>query len=136
MVDTVKVDNDGVVRKVTIKYKNPINQNRTQSAFKYIERNVRKLALLVKVEERKEFEYVDFDVRRFGQENEEDITSTGEDHEEDVTSTGEDNGEKDGIVNGEDQSVQHVVAEDDINENVLPSTSSGRKRRAPKKLDL
>lgn len=51
-------------------------------------------------------------------------------------STGEDNGEKDGIVNGEDQSVQHVVAEDDINENVLPSTSSGRKRRAPKKLDL
>ena len=136
MVDTVKVDNDGVVRKVTIKYKNPINQNRTQSAFKYIERNVRKLALLVKVEERKEFEYIDFDVRRFGQEDEEDITSTGEDHEEDVTSTGEDNGEKDGIVNGEDQSVQHVVAEDDINENVLPSTSSGRKRRAPKKLDL
>ena len=71
MVDTVKVDNDGVVRKVTIKYKNPINQNRTQSAFKYIERNVRKLALLVKVEERKEFECVDFDVRRFEQEDEE-----------------------------------------------------------------
>ena len=56
--------------------------------------------------------------------------------EEDVASTGEDHGEKDGIVNGEDQGVQHVIAEDDINRNVLPSTSSGRKRRKPERLNL
>ena len=77
--------------------------------------------------------------------DEEDVTSNGQDHgeedvtltgEEDVTSTGEDHGEKDGIVNGEDQGVQHVIAEDDINRNVLPSTSSGRKRRKPERLNL
>ena len=83
MINTVKVDKDGVVRKVTVKYRNPTNQGRAPSVFKYVERNMRKLALFVKAEERREFENIDFDVNRFRENVEE-----------------------------EDEDVQHVVAED------------------------
>ena len=131
VIDTVKVDVDNIVRKVTVKYKlHP--QDKTSSVYKYAERNVRKLALLVKSEERKNFENVDFDVNRF--------TVRGEEEEdEDVQHVvAEDHGEKVVTINEEDDGSleEEEDVQDQENVIVLPSTSSGRKIRAPRRLDL
>ena len=67
-VVSVKTDSDGVVRKVTVKYK--LNQpkntgvNYSESPYKYAERNVRGLALLITAQEKRETEGVDTDILR------------------------------------------------------------------------
>ena len=53
-ISSVKTDTDNIVRKVTIKYKLPqsgLNHNLVPSAYKYAERNVRNLALVVTAQE-------------------------------------------------------------------------------------
>ena len=64
VVDSVKLDPDQQVRKVTVKYKTKSSLDRNSNHFKYTERNVRGLALLVKAEERQDFENVNFDMNR------------------------------------------------------------------------
>ena len=71
VIDTIKKDPDGVVRKVTVRYK--LKQKKDDddvkkyipSATKYTERNVRGLALLITAEERKETEDLNIDELRF-----------------------------------------------------------------------
>ena len=65
IVDAVKVDEDELVRKVTLKYRTPQKCDTSEevinykpSAFKYTQRNVRGLALLVTAEERKKSENI------------------------------------------------------------------------------
>ena len=74
IIDSVKVDPDNVVRTVTVKYKLKQKKkkketddirNYSPTATKYVERNVRGLALLVTAEERKQIEKVDLDLLRF-----------------------------------------------------------------------
>ena len=67
-ISSVKTDSDGVVRKVTVKYK--LNQpkntgvNYSESPYKYAERNVRGLALLITAQEKRDTEGVDTDILR------------------------------------------------------------------------
>ena len=65
VIDSVKVDSDQQVRKVIVKYKLRSQIDHFPSVFKYTERNVRGLALLVKAEERSEIEDIDLDEVRF-----------------------------------------------------------------------
>ena len=67
-ISSVKTDSDGVVRKVTVK--NKLNQpkntgvNYSESPYKYAERNVRGLALLITAQEKRDTEGVDTDKLR------------------------------------------------------------------------
>ena len=54
-ISSLKIDSDGVVRKVTVKYKliqNKDNPDYSSMPYKYAERNVRGLALVVTAQER------------------------------------------------------------------------------------
>ena len=64
IVDTAKEDTDKHVRKVTLKYRTPQKcaaREYKPTVFKYTERNVRGLALLVTAEERKNSENINLD---------------------------------------------------------------------------
>ena len=67
-ISSVKTDSDGVVRKVTVKYKlnqpKNIGVNYSESPYKYAERNVRGLALLITAQEKRDTEGVDTDILR------------------------------------------------------------------------
>ena len=68
IIASVKKDDDDVVRKVTVKYKlaQPKDQVDYQAKpYKYAERNVRGLALIVTAQERKDVEGIDVDEIRF-----------------------------------------------------------------------
>ena len=63
-ISTVQTDADNIVRKVTIKYKLPqsgLNHELVPSAYKYAERNVRNLALVVTAQECEEIEAINID---------------------------------------------------------------------------
>ena len=63
-ISSVKTDPDNIVRKVTIKYKLPqsgLNQELVPSTYKYAERNVRNLALVVTAQECEEIETINID---------------------------------------------------------------------------
>ena len=115
IIDSVKTDDDGIVRKVIVKYK-VRQKDKTVNNFKYTERNVRKLALLITVQERAETENIDLDIVRLAAKNEanddENETASVSKHEIDVN-------------------------EKPKNEALtkLDPTSSGRQRWKPKKLD-
>ena len=68
IVDAAKVDEDKLVRKVTLKYRTPQKWSTREevekykpTVFKYTERNVRGLALLVTTEDRKKSENINLD---------------------------------------------------------------------------
>ena len=131
IIDSVKTDKDKVIRKVVVKYKTKTTSNNLGHTFKYAERNVRGLALLIKKEERAELANVDFDLNRFtdGRNGSEDNLAENQEEEDDVIEEQEeDNVSEDGdyAMEQEDQAKQE---EDDIRK--LPPISSGRHRWAP-----
>ena len=115
IIDSVKTDDDGIVRKVIVKYK-VRQKDKTVNNFKYTERNVWKLALLITVQERAETENIDLDIVRLAAKNEanddENETASVSKHEIDVN-------------------------EKPKNEALtkLDPTSSGRQRWKPKKFN-
>ena len=137
-ISSVKTDSDGVVRKVTVKYK--LNQpkntgvNYSESPYKYAERNVRGLALLITAQEKRDTECVDTDILRTSpwlynkdhteENNDEENVIEDENHEENDNESEED--------------ITELEAEN-VNRNELQTispTSTGRKRWKPKRLDL
>ena len=128
--------------------------------YKYAERNVRGLALVVTAQERNEIEGIDIDKCRFNKnikmsedeeshaaEENDDRTVENDDHpsENDVKSKENDDQSKendDQSNEDEDDQVNPTEAniEDNSNSNLderkLPATSSGRKIKKPNKLDL
>ena len=123
--DSVKKGNDNHVRKVTIKYrvpqKCPANEYKP-SQFRYTERNVRGLALLVAAEDRDKTENINIDDLRLSVDNNE--TSDQED-DPNVSDTVDDS-TKDNDSNNINTSKKTLKA-------LIPS-STGRKRFQPKKL--
>ena len=155
IIDSVKVDKDDLVRKATVKYKLPQEGNNLQlktQPYKYTERNVRGLALVMTAEERQLAETTPIDVGTV--ENE--AKSDNEENDEDAveTNTNEEVGETDNIQMEPVASLSHYKAtpngdkKEDSNasslQNVdgktskeqLLSTSSGRRRFKPTKLNL
>ena len=158
VVDSVKKDPDNVVRKVTVKYRTEQKCDAKQykpSAFKYTERSVRGLALLVTAEDRKNSEKINIDEVRLCLDkypkyewDDDKKTVKWSQNSENNSNDDENN------VGNEDNDVQEVdeaivpesVKEKEIpkpNKNdsnksklkVLPSTSSGRVRHLPKKFN-
>ena len=113
-IDSVKEDKDKRVRKVVVKYKLRSATNNFGNTFKYADRNVRGLALLVKAEERSGNQVVDIDENKFGdtdyEEDEEDRTEQADHSAPEVSN---------------DENLQAYDA------RALAPTSSGRKRRRP-----
>ena len=121
--------------------------------YKYAERNVRGLALVVTAQERNEIERIDIDKCRFNKniemsegeeshaaEENDDRTVENDDHlsENDVKSKENDDQSKedeDDQVNPTEANVEDK-SNSRVEERKLPSTSSGRKRKKPDKLDL
>ena len=76
-ISSVKTDEDGVVRTVTIKYKIDKSDQKNlliPSPYKYAERNVRNLALVVTAQECNEVEEINLDEIRFKPNDEESAT--------------------------------------------------------------
>ena len=67
VIDSVKKDQDKKVRKVVVKYK--VRAKKHMKHYKYTEKKVRGLALLVTAQERLETETVDMDLKRFDTED-------------------------------------------------------------------
>ena len=140
-ISSVKLDEDGVVRTVTIKYKVNKSDQKDKfipSPYKYAERNVRNLALVVTAQECNEIEELNLDEIRFKQNHDEE-------------KNGEENINE--VINIDDQNIdeevfrQHnkkdLIHEEPATTRVekkahqeLPRTSTGRQRRAPIKLNV
>ena len=165
VIDSVKTDQDQRVRKVVVKYKLQSKKTKTSltnhpKVFKYAERNIRGLALLIKAEERPEEENVDIDQIRFRRnapddEEENNKNSSEEKEKEDDSEiqevevdadeeekteqnevTDSDEGEKEDAVQTIDDEVEaenDVQKEDPRADRILEPTSSGRTRYRPKK---
>ena len=158
VIDSVKVDPDGHVRRVIVRYK--IKPN----VFKYAERNVRGLALLVKSEERPELEDIDLDQIRFAANVPDEATETLDEESNDVDDTTpsheavEDNDNIEIVANDDlssegeneiddqheasnsnsdhyDDETKNSSSEDEsMKARILAPSSSGRKRYLPKRL--
>ena len=145
IIDSVKVDNDGQVRKVIVKYKTRPKSDNLSSVFKYTERNVRGLALLVKAEERDEL-VKDFDLVRT-QESIEDSEDNDGDTLDETLHVAQDANEEPTHEENDQIDSETLDPVEDVNENpvtrsdtsdpkdtrTLPPTSTGRKRWKPKK---
>ena len=144
IIDSVKVDDDGRVRRVTIKYKLPQKGNTTNyqiMPYKYAERNVRGLALVTTAEERDQVEDLDLDLRRLAKQTRDENSVTddisGSDDESSSHSNKDDASSQldENDVNEIDG--KEVSPDDTLKKKVqLQPTSSGRKRFKPDVLDL
>ena len=138
LIDTVKIDSDQVVRKVTVKYKLPQSGDDLELKhlkYKYGERNVRGLALLVTAQERKIIEVngnIDIDQVRFQDISEDDDSQDDEKPSDDeINPSNEENDvSEDAIQNVDANPVNFDQS------RLLKPSSSGRIRLKPKKLDL
>ena len=155
-ISSVKTDPDNIVRKVTIKYKLPqsgLNHDLVPSAYKYAERNVRNLALVVTAQECEEIEAINIDEVRARNRPKETEDYTPLDEENDVPNDNFRNEEAENDAkNQENEEVFEDIDDDepttDLTESndansskksnlkELPRTSTGRVRWKPKKLDL
>ena len=158
---TVKTDTDNIVRKITIKYKLPqsgLNHDLVPSAYKYAERNVRNLALVVTAQECEQIEAINIDEVRARKRPEETEENTPIDDENDASNDDFRNEEAENDVENpedeevfeefndetpEDPTVENTVSSEEnisrkekSNLKELPRTSTGRVRWKPKKLDL
>ena len=113
IIDSVKVDPDNQVRKVIVKYKTKSVAANLGNVFKYTQRNVRGLALLIKAEERGELTDLDLDNTRFS-------TNMVEEEESGDHGTTMDTVEE-----------ANQVREEEDDPRRLTPTSSIRKRRLP-----
>ena len=151
IIDSVKLDLDNVVRKVTVKYKLPQKGDTldlTPMPYKYAERNVRGLALVITAQERKEVEIINIDdLRNKHIENVPANSDANNSYENDLSredSAHDANIEDEEVLPTDDNEAAFVEVatrreEVDVFSNpnrMLPPTSSGRKRLRPSKLDL
>ena len=159
-ISTVKTDSDNIVRKVTI-YKLPqsgLNHDLVLSPFKYAERNVISLALVVTDKECEEIETINIDeIRALNRpEGTEKYTSIGEendvpndDYRNEEAENDAENPENEEVFDEfidetpEEPTVENTASSDEndprkekSNLKELPRTSTGRIRWKPKKLDL
>ena len=160
-ISSVKTDSDNIVRKVTIRYKltQPgLNQDLVPSTYKYAERNVRNLALVVTAQECEEIEAINIDeVRALNRPEEIEEHTPIDEEENDVQNDNFRHGEAENDV---ESSENEEIFEEDVDETTdeltteftesndtnsskknsnlkeLPRTSTGRVRWKPKKLDL
>ena len=133
IIDSVKVDPDNVVRKVTEKYKVRQKGDAAKyepNVYKYLERNVRGLAMLVTVEERKNLESINLDDLRLPKIKDTEANETSKDDSNAAFEAVED--EKATQVNEVDVPEEENV-EKEVNENLiqLHPSSTGRKRWLP-----
>ena len=148
-IDSVKVDPDNVVRKVTVKYKLPQKGDTLDLVpmpYKFAERNVRGLALVITAQEREEVESVNLDDLR----SDKQIETVSNRTDDENNQSREDHEDDDNVEETQDlpppeteATVDDEVAprnnEDDAFSNpnrMLPPTSSGRRRLRPSKLNL
>ena len=149
LIDSVKLDPDNVVRKVTIKYKLPQPKDQVEfqpRPYKYAERNVRGLALVVTAQERSEVDDFDLDDARFNNDMKNcetvDKDSINNDDQNEIDE--EDGTENEAVKANEDEAVNenediqgaNTVKEFEERKRLLPPTSTGRIRKRPRKLDL
>ena len=160
-ISSVKTDSDNIVRKVTIRYKltQPgLNQDLVPSTYKYAERNVRNLALVVTAQECEEIEAINIDeVRALNRPEEIEEHTPIDEEENDLQNDNFQHGEAENDV---ESSENEEIFEEDVDETTdeltteftesndtnsskknsnlkeLPRTSTGRVRWKPKKLDL
>ena len=149
---SLKTDEDGVVRTATIKYKITKSDKKDElnpSPYKYAERNVRNLALIVTAQECKKVETINLDDIRFNKDEGKQIDEKLQNDEqfENIpreVNNSEENEPKDvrqtnnAEIDDENQAEEQVEKESEAIETSqeLPKTSSGRKVKTPKKLDL
>ena len=117
LVDSVKKDSDNYVRKVTIKYRVPQKCPAIEykpSVFRYTERNVRGLALLMAAEDRKNAENINIDDLRLSAP----ISDSSADDDDDQM--------KDNESSDEQETNQNAL-------KALNPSSTGRRRFLPKK---
>ena len=170
VISSVQTDPDNVVRKVTVRYKLPQNSDNPSSyspnPYKYAERNVRGLALVVTAQERNKVENIDLDTNRFdknvstedstdkedsaNEKNKEDSDNEKDKDESSLKNEdSESNDEQFSQVNPLEEDSSFVnedvrslekenlqVDKDTRNSRVLAPSSVGRKRWKPNKLDL
>ena len=156
IVDSVKVDPDQQVRKVVVKYKTKPRPDQQRNVFKYAERNVRGLALLIKAEEREDFENTEVDNARFDPQveldnsNDEEIVDNVEENDENKEShtRSVDNVEEVEEMNSyepNDDNLEETEGDqvnvnrepsDPLEDRIIAPSSTGRKRWAPSKLFL
>ena len=129
IIDTVKTDPDKVVRKVTVKYK--LKQKKDPKdpmkflplVYKYCERNVRGLALIMTKEERNQIENIDLDELRFRfPRRSEKKKNNNSNNEEEADQNIPDVNDDDDEINSEDD--REVVSEE-TNE-VVPSPNRNK----------
>ena len=152
-IDSVKTDPDNVVRKVTIKYKlaqKGDTPDLVPMHYKYAERNVRGLALVVTAQERKEIESIDLDDLRFNKQVENVSNNSDDESNPEESSNDDQEDENDDQLQDATEEIaatyDATTVEDDLGletteilpdqSRMLPPTSKGRKRLKPKKLDL
>ena len=167
-ISSVKTDQDCIVRKVTVQYKLAQGPGKKICSdpgykampYKYAERNVRGLALVVTSQERADVENIDLDDIRFRNagDNTFDTNHTTEAEEADDDTSATINEEEinvqddeEAAKNKEDEAVQNEENEhnsetiekpndakeiEERNTRLLPPSSTGRIRMKPKKLNL
>ena len=152
LISRVKVDEDGIVRKVTVRYRLPKSDENVPRQFKYVERNVRGLALVMTAQEKNKFEEQMIDDRRF----DDVISNVSSDDEDDAVepvqvNPDEEAEENPSLENVFDPSLHSIREEEqEVDETVeaeaqasdvdaripLEPSSSGRKRYLPSRLNL
>ena len=137
IIQSVKIDEDQVVRKCTVKYKlsqSGDDLNLKPMQYKYAERNVRGLALLVTAQERRNIEKlgnIQIETNRFQEVN--DDTDDANSETSDVIEQPNDVDDKETEAENDDD----VPKKREIDASrLLEPTSSGRQRFRPKKLNL
>ena len=149
VIDSVKKDQDGKVRKVVVKYK--VRSKKHTKHFKYTERNVRGLALLITAQERLETETVDVDLKRFDtrikhvkekkteEETEAEIEKEDraetENEEEEVKDDFEEKEEVEDEKESEVEEESETKRDPEKEKRKLPSSSMGRKRFKPDRFE-
>ena len=142
VVDSVKIDDDKVVRKATIKYRLQKKCDDMKKSlfptvkyrpgeYKYIERSVRGLALLVTSEDRKKSEEIDIDVLRQTMKKKETVETIEENSETEESSNDDSNEVK---VNSKNDNTDSEVEENnDAESNDDENDDSGNKKDDEKK---
>ena len=142
IIDSVKVDSDGLIRKVTVKYKLPQNGdnlNLNPMHYKYAQRNVRGLALLITAQEREQIQTngnIQIDVARSQEMSEEDASSSNSESNSDDEEPTEDPIDAKPSNDEEVEEANEASISKNDESRILPPTSTGRKRFKPVKLDL
>ena len=142
IIDSVKVDPDNLVRKVTVKYKLPQKGNTLElqpQVYKYAERNVRGLALIVTAEERRKNEEIQIDDSRQEatiEANDDETTNEDESNEDQESTFVPQPKLSDPVKIVEKEDAPKVDKGPTVDKIQLPPTSTGRTRFKPQILDL